>query len=137
MHGVLTTVSTVNISSLSASTRLRRSNITPFPQRYCRIPLLPRPSSSVVSSADELSPSYAHSRPLPHTSTHRFSNASTILSATRGRTACEAIRCNGLAKAKARSMLSSVGPWCGEAGVVELGVREVDEEDAEEEVEGD
>lgn len=44
----------------------------------------------------------------PYTSCARVSNASTILSATFGRTAWLAMRCSGLAKAKVRSMVRRV-----------------------------
>ena len=57
----------------------------------------------------------SYSLPLPKTCKHRFSNASTIRSATFGSTAWLAMRCSGFTNANARSMVSSVGPKSGSA----------------------
>lgn len=52
----------------------------------------------------------AHALPLPYTSKHRFSNASTMSSLTFGRNAWDAMRCSGETKQKERSIERRVGP---------------------------
>lgn len=59
----------------------------------------------------------------PYTSRARVSNASTILSATFGNTAWDAMRWRGFANENTRSIVRSVGPvgvWPGAAAVVGL-----------------